>query len=296
MTITKARRKPWLAGLLSGTLPGLGQLYNGQVKKALLLGLLTSASTIFFAGLVIYGPFPLLYNLLLVLFLSLSIYVMIIRDAIRAAKRLGEGYELRPFNKWYGYLGFVIFAIIVNEFVDGPVKDHIRQQHVQAFKIPAGSMMPTLLIGDHILVEKSTYKHGKTPQRGDIIVFPFPEDESKDFVKRIVGLPGDTVQIRNKVVFVSGEQLDDKAFTQHIDPGIIDGTINPRDNFGPVTVPEGAYFVMGDNRDQSLDSRFWGYVRAEKILGKVFIIYWSWSGTGSWNEWVRWNRIGQRLQ
>src|SRR5262245_35546985 len=197
----------------------------------------------------------------------------------------------------------------------------IRVFVVQAFKIPSGSMIPTLLIGDHILVSKLAYgiqwpsdckfqvafppvncyashaliEFGK-PQHGDIIVFRFPEDEEKDFIKRIVGGPGDTVQIKNKVVLVNGAPLDDKGFTQRIDPGIIDGTINPRDNFGPVTVPEAAYFVMGDNRDQSLDSRFWGYVREEKIRGKAFRIYWSWSGHGQWTEWVRWERFGKAIQ
>ncbi len=197
----------------------------------------------------------------------------------------------------------------------------IRVFVVQAFKIPSGSMIPTLLIGDHILVSKLSYgfqwpsdcklqwnvppvncytsttviEFGK-PQRGDIIVFRFPEDEEKDFIKRIVGTPGDTVQVRNKVVLINGQPLDDKAFTQRIDPGIIDGSINPRDNFGPVTIPEDSYFVMGDNRDQSLDSRFWGYVREDKIRGKAFRIYWSWSGQGSWMEWVRWERFGKAIE
>ncbi|CUQ67844.1 signal peptidase I [Candidatus Nitrospira inopinata] len=197
----------------------------------------------------------------------------------------------------------------------------IRVFVVQAFKIPSGSMIPTLLIGDHILVSKLSYglqwpsdcklqwnvppvncytsrtliEFGK-PQRGDIIVFRFPEDEEKDFIKRIVGLPGDTVQIRNKVVLVNGQPLDDRAFTQRVDPSMIDGAINPRDNFGPVTVPEGSYFVMGDNRDQSLDSRFWGYVREEKIRGKAFRIYWSWNGQGNWTEWVRWERLGKAIR
>ena len=197
----------------------------------------------------------------------------------------------------------------------------IRVFVVQAFKIPSGSMIPTLQIGDHILVSKLSYglqwptdckvlwsfppvncytsetivTFGK-PQRGDIIVFRFPEDEEKDFIKRIVGLPGDTVQLKNKVVLVNGQPLDDKAFTQRIDPGVIDGTINPRDNFGPVTVADGSYFVMGDNRDQSLDSRFWGYVREEKIRGRAFRIYWSWNGQGNWTEWVRWERFGKAIQ
>ena len=251
---------------------------------------------ILFASLVIYGPFPFLYNLLLALFLAVSIYAMSIQDAMRAAKRLGEGYELTPLNKWYVYLGFVMFIIIVSEFVDEPVKAHIREQYLQAFKIPNGSMMPTLLIGDHILVEKSSYKNGKTPQRGDIIVFEFPEDATKTFIKRVIGLQGDSIEVRSKIVYVNGTPLDDTAYSQRIDPGIIDGKINPRDNFGPVTVPTNSYFVLGDNRDQSLDSRFFGFVDASKIKGKSTIIYWSWSGTGSWNEWIRWDRIAQRLQ
>ncbi|MBI4401472.1 MAG: signal peptidase I [Nitrospirae bacterium] len=197
----------------------------------------------------------------------------------------------------------------------------IRVFVVQAFKIPSGSMIPTLLIGDHILVSKLSYglqwpqdcKFRMTfppvtcyasrplapfgqPERGDVIVFRYPEDEDKDFIKRIVGLPGDTVEIRNKVVHVNGVPLDDRVYSQRIDPGTIDGSVNPRDNFGPVTVPEHSYFVMGDNRDQSLDSRFWGYVSANKIKGKAFRIYWSWSGQGEWHQWVRWERLGKAVR
>ncbi|RMH03969.1 MAG: signal peptidase I [Nitrospirae bacterium] len=197
----------------------------------------------------------------------------------------------------------------------------IRMFVVQAFKIPSGSMIPTLLIGDHILVNKLAYGlqwpqdcefelsfppmtcysselliEFEKPKRGDVIVFRYPEDEHKDFIKRIIGLPGDTIKIRNKVVYVNGNPLDDKAYTQHLDPNIIDGHINPRDNFGPVTVPPDSYFVMGDNRDHSLDSRFWGFVRARKIKGRAFLIYWSWNGQGSWTEWVRWDRIGKVIR
>jgi len=197
----------------------------------------------------------------------------------------------------------------------------IRVFVVQAFKIPSGSMIPTLLIGDHILVSKLSYglqwpsdckvrvsfppvtcyasrtvvAFGE-PQRGDVIVFRYPEDEDKDFIKRIVGLPGDTIEIRNKAVYVNGLPFEDRAYTQRVDPGTIDGAVNPRDNFGPVTVPAQSYFVMGDNRDQSLDSRFWGYVSAQKIKGKAFRIYWSWSGQGAWQQWVRWDRFGKAIR
>ena len=194
----------------------------------------------------------------------------------------------------------------------------IRVFVVQAFKIPSGSMIPSLLIGDHILVNKMAYGFQlpqdckfdlsfppmtcysskslidfDRPERGDVIVFRYPEDEEKDFIKRIVGKPGDTIQIRNKIIYVNGKPLDDKTWTQRIDPGIIDGRITPRDNIDPITVPTDSYFVMGDNRDQSLDSRFWGYVKIHKIKGRAFLVYWSWKGQGSMSEWVRWDRIGK---
>jgi len=197
----------------------------------------------------------------------------------------------------------------------------IRVFVVQAFKIPSGSMIPTLLIGDHILVSKLAYGFQlpkdcefqvafppvtcfsstivmdfDPPQRGDVIVFRFPEDENKDFIKRVIGTPGDVIEIHNKKVSVNGEALVDKDFTQRVDPGMIDGRINPRDNFAPITVPPDSYFVMGDNRDQSLDSRFWGFVKMNKIKGRAFLVYWSWNGQGSWIDWVRWNRIGKNIE
>jgi signal peptidase I len=196
----------------------------------------------------------------------------------------------------------------------------IRVFVVQAFKIPSGSMIPTLLIGDHILVSKLAYgfqlpkdcefqvafppvtcfsstivMNFDPPQRGDVIVFRYPEDENKDFIKRVIGTPGDVIEIHNKNVLINGEALVDKDFTQRVDPGIIDSRINPRDNFGPITVPTDSYFVMGDNRDQSLDSRFWGFVKMDKVKGRAFLVYWSWNGQGSWTDWVRWNRIGKSI-
>lgn len=197
----------------------------------------------------------------------------------------------------------------------------IRVFVVQAFKIPSGSMIPTLLIGDHILVSKIAYgiqlpadcelnlsfppmtcyttktliSFGE-PQRGDIIVFRYPRDEDKDFIKRVIGIPGDTIEIRKKIVYINNKPLRDQEYTQRIDPGMIDGEISHRDNFGPITVPEGSYFVMGDNRDQSLDSRFWGFVKFNKIKGKAFLSYWSWNGQGSWVDLVRWERIGKVIR
>lgn len=186
-----------------------------------------------------------------------------------------------------------ILALIIRTFV------------IQAFKIPSGSMEDTLLIGDHLLVNKFIYGTDlpffdesvleiRDPKRGDIIVFEFPEDRDKsyfkrrDFIKRIVGLPGDTVEIRNKNVFVNGER--------HITPEAVykDGnlTAGPRDNMQLVRVPKNAYFVMGDNRDRSYDSRFWGFVDRSAIKGLAFIKYWSWN---SEKFLPRWNRIGRPI-
>ncbi len=167
-------------------------------------------------------------------------------------------------------------------------------------------MVPTLTIGDHILVTKFLYDFKlpywdtilirfSEPQRGDIIVFKFPEDESKDFIKRVIGLPGDTVEIRNKQVSINGEPLVE-PYVQHLDPNILPHQVQPRDNLGPMIVPPDSYFVMGDNRDQSLDSRFWGFVKLEKIKGKAFLIYWSWNGQGALAHWVRWERLGKTIQ
>lgn len=174
----------------------------------------------------------------------------------------------------------------------------IRSFIVQAFKIPSGSMLPTLQIGDHILVNKflyglrlpypleSTLIEWKQPRRGDVIVFVYPKDPSKDFIKRVIGEPGDTVEIRHKQVFINGEKIEDPHASFADENREIPG---PRDNYGPVTVPPHQLFVMGDNRDRSHDGRFWGFVDLDDVKGKAFLIYWSWDGQ---DRWVRWERIG----
>jgi signal peptidase I len=162
----------------------------------------------------------------------------------------------------------------------------IRAYVVQAFKIPTGSMIPTLLIGDHILVNKFIYGTKvpftdkkvlvwQEPERGDIVVFKYPQDPSRDFIKRIVAVEGDMVESRDKRLYVNGGPVEE-PFARHDEPDVIPGGIEPRDNFGPLVVPPDKIFVMGDNRDHSHDSRYWGFVDEEDIRGKAFIIYWSW--------------------
>jgi signal peptidase I len=176
----------------------------------------------------------------------------------------------------------------------------IRSSVVQAFKIPSGSMLPTLQIGDHILVNKFIYGVRlpvlgtrvlpvSDPERGDVVVFVYPVDPSKDFIKRVVGVSGDVIQIRSKHVFINDEPWDD-AHGYFVDGTDGRQATSPRDNFGPVTVPPGHIFVMGDNRDRSYDSRFWGFVDLNEVKGKATLVYWSWDGT---DRWVRWDRVGE---
>jgi len=178
----------------------------------------------------------------------------------------------------------------------------IRTFIIQAFKIPSGSMIPTLLVGDHILVNKFLYGTKipfsdkkvlifKKPERGDIMVFKYPENPSKDFIKRVVAVEGDVIESKNKEIYVNGSRVKE-PYTQHTDSSMRPMGIEPRDNFGPVIVPKNKYFVMGDNRDQSYDSRYWGYVDSKGIRGKALILYWSWDAEKSW---VRFGRIGSLI-
>lgn len=189
------------------------------------------------------------------------------------------------------YAEAIILALILALF--------IRTFVVQAFKIPSPSMVPTLLVGDHILVNKflfgfrTPFADGKIlairePERGDVIVFRYPRDRKLDFIKRAVAVGGETVEVREKQVFINGEPM---AFPQAIflDVGSL---LAGRDTFGPVTVPEGKVFVMGDNRDNSNDSRFWGFVDLEDVKGKAIVIYWSWDKSRTW---PRFGRIGDGI-
>lgn len=175
----------------------------------------------------------------------------------------------------------------------------IRAYIIQAFKIPSGSMTPTLLIGDHILVNKFLYGTKipfsgkrvfmfKKPERGDIIVFKYPENPDKDFIKRVVAAEGDVIESKNKMIHVNGNKVNE-PYARHTDSSMRPMGIEPRDNFGPVIVPKNKYFVMGDNRDQSYDSRYWGYVDIKDVKGKALILYWSWD---SEKNWPRFGRIG----
>jgi signal peptidase I len=160
----------------------------------------------------------------------------------------------------------------------------IRTFFIQAFKIPTSSMEDTLLINDQIIANKFIYgttlpwqKHKAwkftTPKRGDVIIFRYPNDPRMMFIKRCMGLPGDMLQMKDKVLYINGKKLDEK-YTYHKDLRIFPGSYAPRDNWGPIGVPDGCIWAMGDNRDMSSDSRFWGFLPYDYLRGKAWIVYW----------------------
>jgi signal peptidase I len=178
------------------------------------------------------------------------------------------------------YFESIVIAVILALFV--------RTWVVQAFKIPTGSMENNLLIGDHLLVNKfifapegSAVLDAVLPtrdiRRGDVIVFKYPEDPERDFIKRVIGLPGETVELRNKKVYINGQGIDEPYvhFLEAASAGQEVTSFDVRERYGPVTVPPEQYFVMGDNRDNSQDSRYWGFLPRSYVKGEALMIYWS---------------------
>ncbi|HEB70021.1 MAG TPA: signal peptidase I [Desulfobulbus sp.] len=219
---------------------------------------------------------------------GLSYFIFCIVDAIKGAKEHNVSYPLKKINRWYVYLGYwLVTSVIIQPFVEMTVKNNIAQ----AYKIPSGAMLETLLSGDHIIANKFIYKISE-PKKGDIVIFPFPKEPTKDYIKRIVATAGETIELRDKELIINGIPLQE-SYAYHFDPRIIPRDMGPRDNFGPVIIPEGKVFVMGDNRDNSYDSRFWGFLEESSIRGKAVNIYWSWDKDDS-N--VRWKRIGTIIE
>ncbi|MEW6376024.1 MAG: signal peptidase I [Thermodesulfobacteriota bacterium] len=194
------------------------------------------------------------------------------------------------------YLEPIVIAILIALF--------IRAFIIQAFKIPSSSMEPTLLVGDHILVNKFIYGikipftntklfQYKSPKRGDIIVFIFPKDRSKDFIKRVIGTEGEKVEIIRNKIYINDKLIDD-PWGHHMEQSDLKKYFQPVEKFGPYIVPKDSLFVLGDNRENSQDSRFWGFVNINAVKGKAFIIYFSlnWYAQNLLDK-IRWGRLGK---
>jgi len=271
-------RSPYRAAAASLLLPGLGQLYNGQPVKALLLW---AGPWVVFA---IAGVARLLYSfsgMLLAVAVLLGLWALALWDATRTAMRL-QTYTPRAFNRWYIYIVVVLVAMLVSVLL-GPTAG------VRAFRVPGGSMEPSLRVGDCVvarLEDPGSY----VPRRGDIIVFEYPNPDPRapkaNYVKRCIGTPGDIVELRNNALYVNGERIEEEYIK--LKPP------TPRwSSFGPVKVPEGQLLMLGDNRNWSADSREWGFLPQQSIVGVVEYVYFSWDSAA---KSVRWSRIGTTME
>ena len=252
------KRKPILAFLLSFVTPGLGQIYNGQFRKGVsyLVG--------FYLVYIIFS-FLLFnfYGMIFYLMIMIGFFLFVLIDAVWGAIKL-KAITLNPFNKWYIYLIiFLLSNVAVLPLLRWTVKNNIAR----AYKIPSSGMAPALLVGDRLIADVRSYK-SQRPQRGDIIIFEFPKDPSKDFIKRVIGMEGEKVEVIDNKIYINDKLLDDAwgYFTKDY-PAL--------DTYGPVVVPKDSLFVLGDNRNNSQDSRFFGFVNIEKVKGKALYLYWA---------------------
>jgi signal peptidase I len=305
-------RKPLFALALSLFLTGLGQVYNGKPKKGILLFLMSIIFPFLLFQLSVVGPDKMLILFLLLSFLaSLGIYVWAALDAWKQAKRIRKDYKLRIYNKIHVY---ILLIIVWNLLIYRPI---FNWQKICFYAFPyrmsTGSMMPAVLPGDLIMTDRridhSAENHGL--KRGDLVVFKYPKNKKIHFIKRVIGIPGDEIEIKGMELYVNGEKRTAKelsplearrdenikegtvAFYEEGDSGIyvvfyIEWTV--RKNL-KVTVPEGYCFVLGDNRDNSADSRHWGMVPLNDVVARAKQVYFSVNPEGG----IRWGRIGKLL-
>lgn len=259
-------RRWWAAGLLGLLSLGLGQLYNGQWKKAVGVALGGWVLRLGAMALAFWGPHPWLGLGLIPL-----IYALTAGEAAVAAQRLGWGFRRKVYNQWYLYLAWILLAYCGWRGLALGWNTYVAQ----AFHIPAASMEPTLRVGDFALVERWG-PHRREIHRGDLLIFRFPPDPDRTFIKRVVGLPGEQIEIRGREVWIDGRLVAEPY--AHFEASDDESGHRPSQarKLGPFKIPVGEYFVLGDNRDNSNDSRFWGTVSEDLILGgKRVVIYWS---------------------
>lgn len=306
-----SRRVPWRAALLGVVTAGLGQLYSGRALRAIILHLFSWCIAVILlrAFFIPYQP----WNIIAPLAGALLVWLLILGDAMRCARMAAPDYRLKAYNRWYVYL--LLFVLAGME--QNALKTLVQDRFEQAFKVSTGSMFPTVAIGDRFLVDKRAYLGGM-PQRGDLVTFRYPRDPSELLYKRVIGVGGDVVKIEAKKIYLNGRPLFE-PYAQFETPA----SLPLRDSFPPTPslletlpadsgidpdwklempsfihddglhVPPDYVFVLGDNRDNSWDSRYWGFVPRANILGRAGMIYFSWDAKA---RHVRWARLGEVLK
>ncbi len=259
----KKKRKPIVAAILSSLAPGLGQLYNGQIIKGIifLLSLILLPIITFRIGL--HYSY---YGLIVILLIFMFFLLFIIGEAFFTAIKKKD-FILKSYNKWYIYL---LIILLINSIVLIPTNFLTNKVlGFSAYKMPTGSMEPTLCIGDYLVADLKYFKKNEL-QKGDLVIFQSPEDPAKIFIKRVIALEGEKIEIKSKQVYIDDIPFPE-GYKVHLDNKVYSG----RDNFGPVIVPSDHCFVLGDNRDKSMDSRHWDSLPIKNIKGKPLYIYWA---------------------
>ncbi|HET9179743.1 MAG TPA: signal peptidase I [Terriglobia bacterium] len=305
-----SRRVPWRAALLSVAVAGLGELYSGRPLRALAVNVAALvAGLVYFKSLFI----PLQpWNILAPSLIILSAGAYVLGDSVYCARKAPRDYRLRAYNRWYVY---VLLIVLFGAGQDS-LKSIIHSEFMEGRKVTSESMFPTMLKGDYFLVDKRAYT-GRTPQVGDIIAFRLPTNPSVVYAKRIVATGGEILKVKDEKAFTDGKPLDEPFVQPPTQPMPLRDDFPPYPDFPAarlvsaafdpkwvqqmpqfirsdgIHVPPGDFFVMGDNRLHSYDSRHWGFVPQADILGKVSSIYFSWDAV---NRHVRWSRIGEVLR
>ena len=274
------KRNPALASLLSILTPGLGQVYNGQLKKGLLF--FFSFLMLFYLILPFTGLQRQYSGMIALVILGLMFYLFVLVDAMLTAIQKKE-IDLHTYNRWIVYL--LIIVIVFGSFTIA--YDFVQEKiwGTMTVRIPTGSMEPTLQIGDYLIADLKCYDRIE-PRPGDLALFEYPpEKPNLMYIDRIIAVENQTVEIRNREVFVDRERIVDSSYVKHVGPQVlskefIDPEIKPsgagnRDQYGPIRIPENSFFVMGDNRENSLDSRYRGPIHRKNIIGKALYINWA---------------------
>lgn len=263
------KRKIWIAVVFSILAPGLGQIYCGHFIRGIvffmLLTLVAFGKNFIMLMAMRHSSNPYL-ELSIIILLLIFVYVLALIDAILLARRYRVAFTEKKYNKWYIYLPVFLLVFLGIR----PIGSHAFL--VGAYRVPTDGMFPSIDKGDRVLVDNLIY-NSKDVSRGDIIVFKYPENPKKKYTKRVIGLPGDTIEIRKKQVYINGNVLHESYVVHNDLQNNVITAYQCRDSLPPTSIPESRYFVMGDNRDYSVDSRLWGFLDRSLIEGEVKVIY-----------------------
>ena len=255
--------------VLNFLLPGLGYLYCGRPILGVVWFVVIMSILYGLMQILIFGNLGA-WNLLLPIIIYVLIVLSMLLHTYRLARSISDDYQLRFYNRWYLYLIIFVLVAIVSTLPLPGLMDY------KTFKIPTSGMADALMAGDYLIADITAYVN-TGPVTGDVVILLSPADNKTKYIERCVGVPGDTIEIIDKAVYINGKLMADPPTVKHVDPDTQprrDG-MNSRDNFGPLVITADKYFVMGDNRDNSYDSRFIGTIPHQNILGKALRIYYS---------------------